>query len=111
MSSDDRPILRLGHSPDPDDAFMWWPLFEADNQGTATAGPRSRPRPRIDTARSRFIAVPGDIESLNQRAAGDLAIGRFDDLAIEQRRPSGAIPTSRHLTTSPNRLIATSPDL
>ncbi len=24
--TDERPVLRIGHSPDPDDAFMWWPL-------------------------------------------------------------------------------------
>jgi len=51
---DDRPVLRLGHSPDPDDAFMWWPLLE---QG-------GRP-PRLDTGRFRFRAVPQDIEKLN----------------------------------------------
>ena len=22
--------ITLGHSPDPDDAFMWWPLFGID---------------------------------------------------------------------------------
>ena len=27
-ASDSRPVLELAHSPDPDDAFMWWPLFE-----------------------------------------------------------------------------------
>ncbi len=63
--SDDRPILRLAHSPDPDDAFMWWPLFELDG----------RP-PAIDTGRFRYEPVLSDIESLNQRAAhtGDLEI-------------------------------------
>lgn len=50
-TTDQRPTLTLGHSPDPDDAFMWWPLDGA-----------------IDTGRFRFRAVPEDIESLNQRA-------------------------------------------
>jgi 1,4-dihydroxy-6-naphthoate synthase len=54
---DTRPVLRLGHSPDPDDAFMWWPLLELD--GAA---------PRVASARFRFQAVPADIEALNQRA-------------------------------------------
>jgi len=56
---DQRPTLTLGHSPDPDDAFMWWPLESA-----------------IDTGRFLFRAIPEDIESLNKRAVeqGDLDI-------------------------------------
>jgi len=63
--SDTRPIpLRLGHSPDPDDAFMWWPLFALDG----------RP-PRIDTGRFRVEPVTQDIETLNRRSLdGDLEI-------------------------------------
>jgi 1,4-dihydroxy-6-naphthoate synthase len=57
MPRDARPILRLGHSPDPDDAFMWWPLFEIDGAP-----------PVIDTGRFRFESMTADIESLNQRA-------------------------------------------
>ena len=57
MSCDNRPLLRLGHSPDPDDAFMWWPLVEHDG----------RPA-RIDTGRFRYESVMDDIESLNQRS-------------------------------------------
>jgi len=51
---DDRPVLRLGHSPDPDDAFMWWPLLEQGGNP-----------PRLDTGRFRFQAAPQDIEALN----------------------------------------------
>lgn len=58
--------LRLAHSPDPDDAFMWWPLFPLNG----------RP-PRIDTGRFAFEQVTTDIESLNQRA---IAGGRKGDL-------------------------------
>lgn len=47
--------LTLGHSPDPDDAFMWWPLFE----GLVTLEGFS------------FRQVAEDIETLNRRAAGD----------------------------------------
>ncbi|MCA9283754.1 MAG: ABC transporter substrate-binding protein [Phycisphaerales bacterium] len=54
--SDRLPIL-LAHSPDPDDAFMWWPLIGIDG------GP-----PAIDTGRFAFRTVPDDIESLNRRA-------------------------------------------
>lgn len=54
---DPRPVLRLGHSPDPDDAFMWWPLLELGG------GPA-----RIASPRFRFEAVPADIEALNRRA-------------------------------------------
>lgn len=62
--SDDRPTLRLAHSPDPDDVFMWWPLFERDG----------RP-PAIDTGRFRYEPIREDIETLNQRSnEGDLEI-------------------------------------
>ncbi len=62
--SDQPPRLRLGHSPDPDDVFMWWPLFERDG----------RPPP-LDTGRFRFDPVLADIETLNHRSQqGDLEI-------------------------------------
>lgn len=48
--------LTIGHSPDPDDAFMWWPL----------GGPETPPR--IDTGRFRFVPIAEDIERLNRRA-------------------------------------------
>lgn len=53
------PLLTLAHSPDPDDAFMWWPLEGA-----------------IDTGRFSFELIPLDIQTLNQRAIreGDLDI-------------------------------------
>ncbi|MCL4197614.1 MAG: ABC transporter substrate-binding protein [Phycisphaerales bacterium] len=61
---DDRPLLRLGHSPDPDDAFMWFPI-------TGVAGAP----PAIDTGRFRFEAVQQDIETLNRRSdRGDLEV-------------------------------------
>lgn len=64
--TDDRPILTLAHSPDPDDAFMWWPLGDVE-QGR---------EPEIDTWPFRFRTEPADIESLNRRAEerGDLDI-------------------------------------
>jgi 1,4-dihydroxy-6-naphthoate synthase len=62
--SDARPVIRLGHSPDPDDAFMWWPLFVIDGQ-----------LPRLDTGRFRFVPVEQDIQTLNERSQiGDLEI-------------------------------------
>jgi len=48
----DQPIIRFGHSPDPDDAFMYWPL--------ATGA--------VDTEGLVFEQVLEDIESLNRRA-------------------------------------------
>ncbi len=51
--------ISLGHSPDPDDAFMWWPLFGVDG------GP-----PAVECGRFQFHQVADDIESLNRRAAG-----------------------------------------
>ncbi|BAM02575.1 menaquinone biosynthesis family protein [Phycisphaera mikurensis] len=61
--------LRIGHSPDPDDAFMWWPLADFTSpDGTAHT-------PRIDTGGYRFEHVLEDIESLNVRAhAAELEI-------------------------------------
>lgn len=58
--------LTLAHSPDPDDAFMWWPL------GDVAKGVE----PRIDTEGLRFRTVAEDIEALNRRAVevGDLDI-------------------------------------
>jgi 1,4-dihydroxy-6-naphthoate synthase len=42
-------LVRLGHSPDPDDAFMFWALAEE----------------RIDTRGFEFEQVPADIQTLN----------------------------------------------
>jgi 1,4-dihydroxy-6-naphthoate synthase len=66
-----RPVLSLGHSPDPDDAFMWWPITGMVRpDGGVVSGPA------IDTGRFEFRAVPADIETLNRRAIerGDLDI-------------------------------------
>jgi 5,8-dihydroxy-2-naphthoate synthase len=53
------PILRVAHSPDPDDAFMFWAL---------AAG-------RLDTDDRRYVHELADIESLNRRALkGELEI-------------------------------------
>lgn len=65
--------LTLAHSPDADDAFMWWPI-------TGKVDPRDHQRviapPVMNTGRFRFQAVPCDIEKLNRRAIekGDLDI-------------------------------------
>jgi len=67
-SSNDQPVLTLAHSPDPDDAFMWWPLGEA-----------GRVEPRIDTADLRFRPITKDIEALNLRA---IERGDYDITAI-----------------------------
>lgn len=64
MEADNRPTLRIGFSPDPDDAFMWWPLVTCDG----LAG-------EFDTGEFQYEAVVSDIESLNQRSiTGDLEI-------------------------------------
>jgi 5,8-dihydroxy-2-naphthoate synthase len=63
-AASDRITIRLGHSPDPDDAFMWWPLFELEGRPSA-----------LDTGRFRFEQVCQDIQSLNERSRmGDLEI-------------------------------------
>ncbi len=56
-NEDSRPIIHIGHSPDPDDAFMWFPL----------TGINGSP-PLINTGNFRFQAVQQDIETLNHRA-------------------------------------------
>lgn len=70
--------LRLGHSPDPDDAFMWWPLFGIDGEP-----------PLVASDRFRFEQVEIDIEAANRRAeAGEdlleitaLSCGQFPRVA------------------------------
>jgi 1,4-dihydroxy-6-naphthoate synthase len=68
-------ILTLAHSPDPDDAFMWWPLTgKVRPDGTLMDGVEGKPR--LETGGIVFKALPADIEVLNRRAAaqGDLEI-------------------------------------
>ena len=55
--SSPKPTIRLGHSPDPDDAYMWWPLFERPGES-----------PRVESTSFRFEGVVEDIETLNVRA-------------------------------------------
>lgn len=78
--ADDRPVLTLAHSADPDDAFMWWPITGKVNpDGT----PRAKGRTAvIDTGRFRFRAIPGDIEAFNRRAA---EVGDYDITALSAR--------------------------
>jgi 1,4-dihydroxy-6-naphthoate synthase len=65
-------ILRIGHSPDPDDAFMWYPLANYPH-GTGPGGQTIHPK--IDTGRYQFVHVLEDIQSLNQRSEkGELEI-------------------------------------
>src|SRR4028118_560585 len=55
----DSTLLPLGHSPDPDDAFMFYALAEG----------------KIETGRWQFEHILQDIETLNQRATqGELHI-------------------------------------
>ncbi len=59
VATDTSRTIRLAHSPDADDAFMFWAL---------AAG-------RIDTGERRYVHELGDIESLNRRAlAGELEV-------------------------------------
>jgi 1,4-dihydroxy-6-naphthoate synthase len=54
MSSEDERIIRVGHSPDSDDAFMFYALTHG----------------RLDTGGLRFVHQLEDIETLNRRALG-----------------------------------------
>ncbi len=59
VATDTSRTIRLAHSPDADDAFMFWAL---------AAG-------KIDTGDRRYVHELGDIESLNRRAlAGELEV-------------------------------------
>lgn len=67
-----RTTLNIGHSPDPDDAFMWFPLANFPD-GTGPGGKTFVPA--IDTGRYDFVHVLDDIQSLNERAEkGELEI-------------------------------------
>ncbi len=59
--------ITLAHSPDPDDAFMWWPLADIDGGG-----------PSIDVGDFEFKLVMKDIETLNAEAEQ----GLYDITAI-----------------------------
>jgi 1,4-dihydroxy-6-naphthoate synthase len=68
--------ITLAHSPDPDDAFMWWPLTgkiqpprEPWQAGDPIRHARAISSPAINTGRFEFRALPADIEQLNRRAA------------------------------------------
>ncbi len=67
-----RRTLRIGHSPDPDDAFMWYPLANFPNN----SGPGGKTyTPTIDTRGYDFVHVLEDIQSLNDRSEkGELEI-------------------------------------
>ena len=71
-STANRLSLRIGHSPDPDDAFMWYPLAnfpDGSGPGGATF------TPTIDTGPYDFVHVLEDIQSLNDRCEqGELEI-------------------------------------
>lgn len=54
--------LTLAHSPDPDDAFMWWPI-------TGKVHPHRDPDPpAVSSPLFNFQSVPADIEVLNRAA-------------------------------------------
>ncbi len=59
--------ITLAHSPDPDDAFMWWPLADIDGNG-----------PSLDVGEFEFELVMKDIETLNSEAEQ----GLYDITAI-----------------------------
>ena len=59
MSSDSRQLIRVGHSPDADDAFMFYALAKE----------------KVPTGRYRFVHELVDIETLNHRAfSGELEL-------------------------------------
>jgi 1,4-dihydroxy-6-naphthoate synthase len=86
--------LTLAHSPDPDDAFMWWPLTGMiAPSGKTLAGESGHPA--IETGRFEFEALPADIEVLNRRA---IEIGDLDITALSVR--AWADVRDRYIITS-----------
>lgn len=78
--------LTLAHSPDPDDAFMWWPL------GVPALGMK----PAIDTGRFSFEPVAADIHELNIRAVeqADLDITAISMFALAHAADRYAMTSS-----------------
>lgn len=83
------PVITIGHSPDPDDAFMWWALGHAGQR----AGTPDERKPEIDTGRFLFRVVLSDIESLNRRAeeAADLDVTAISAHAYPRVRSKYAV--------------------
>lgn len=83
------PVITIGHSPDPDDAFMWWALGHAGER----AGAPDERAPLIDTGRFLFRVVLSDIETLNRRAeeSADLDVTAISAHAYPRVRGKYAI--------------------
>ncbi|MCC6660374.1 MAG: hypothetical protein IT437_05765 [Phycisphaerales bacterium] len=96
---DGRPLLTLAHSPDPDDAFMWWPITGkvqppsslGEPRGHQNAPPRLLSAPVLDTGRFRYAAHAQDIEHLNREAFGS-APRRPADAAADAGNARAALP-------------------
>ena len=73
--------IRLGHSPDPDDAFMFWALAAGE----------------VDARGFEFEHVLRDIQTLNEWALE----GRLEVTAISARRRSSSVSGSRETTIGP----------
>ena len=68
-------VVRLAHSPDPDDAFMWWPLVGLDGGG-----------PLVDTGPFTFELVHDDIESLKAIRTSLMPTDVLKDMTPEELR-------------------------
>ncbi len=79
-------VLTLAHSPDPDDAFMWWPITGKIDPSWSLDGASDLPRvvepPAIGTGRFDFRAIPADIDVLNRAATGAIAPTRDGPLSL-----------------------------
>lgn len=73
--------ITLGHSPDPDDAFMWYPLADFAADDPQAPGGRAW-SPRVPTGSYRFRHVLEDIQSLNQRSQSDDPARMLDITAL-----------------------------
>ena len=84
-----RPVLTIGHSPDADDAFMWWALGDTGPEH----GREARPQLLDSPGRFLFRPVLADIETLNARAmdVGDLDITALSAHAYPHARARYAL--------------------
>lgn len=87
--------LTLAHSPDPDDAFMWWPIT-GKIQASARGGHAAiHSPPVLPTDPFVIRAVPLDIETLNRHAM-NLASGAGKPIggpgAGPEPRPAAGVP-------------------
>ena len=88
---DGRLSVHIGHSPDPDDAFMWYPLANFPN-GSGPGGKSYSPT--IDTQPVGSTVCDGGSVDLSVAASSTLALSyqwRLDGVVLVPRQPGSAV--------------------